>query len=268
MSVVPNAGDLLSVTLDESSAKDVAEARQRLSRQAVGSASSAVIMANAAGFAQGMADKREIMKVPVVLKTDVSGSVEAIRSSLDALEASDDEAICKIDVVYAGVGEVTSSDVAIAAVSKAKVIAFTVGANFVASEDARGSNVDIGYYDVVYTLLDEMAAKVRTILAPPPPGTLVGRATIKKVFKIGKLGKIAGCEVTEGSIRLESKCRVMRGKRNPVFTGTLATLKIVKEAVAEVQSGKECGISFDGYQDFEEGDVIECFVGGADATDD
>eukprot|EP01041_Mallomonas_annulata_P004903 gene4903-9777_t len=268
MSVVPNAGDALSVTSNEGAAREVAEARQRLARQAVGSASSATILAQAAGFAQGKMDNRDVLKVPLVIKADVSGSVEAIRSALDALQAEDDEAICKVDVVYAGVGEVTSSDVAIAAVSKAKIIAFNVAAGFVASEDARGSNVDIGYYDVVYTLLDEMEARIKTILAPPPPGTLVGRAVIKKVFKLGKVGKIAGCEVTEGVMRRESKCRVMRGKRNPIYLGELGSLKVVKESVAEVPMGSECGLSFDGFQDFEEGDVIECFVGGDNASSD
>jgi translation initiation factor IF-2 len=172
-------------------------------------------------------------------------------------------------VVYSGVSEVTSSDVAIAAVAKAKIIAFNVGSNFVASEAARASNVDVGYYDVVYTLLDEMQERIQVLLAPPPPGSLVGRATIKKVFKLGKVGKVAGCEVTEGVIRMESKCRVMRGKRNPVYTGTLSSLKVVKENKAEVPSGSECGISFEKFQDFEEGDVIECFVGGdGDNNDD
>lgn len=208
-----------------------------------------------------------MLKVPVLLKGDVTGSIEALRQALDNLTAQDEEAICKVDIVYSGIGEVTSSDIAIAAAAKAKVLAFNVGCGFVAAEDARGSNVEVGYYDVVYTLLDEIQAKVMSTLAPPPPGVLVGRALIKKVFRIGKLGKIAGCEVSEGVIKMESKVRVMRGKRNSIYTGTLTSLKVVKEQVTEVPNGSDCGISFDDFQNFEEGDVIECFTSTNDDED-
>ena len=262
LSSVPNAGDYFVVCDSEEDAKEVADSRQRLSRQAAGSSSSATILSMAQGFAQGKSDAREIIKVPLVVKADVAGSVEAVRGALESLQASDEEAICKVDIVYAGVGEVTSSDVAIAAVSKAKIIAFNVGSGFVAAEDARSSNVDISYYDVVYSLLDDMQAKITTTLAPPPPGTLVGRALIKKVFKIGKVGKVAGCEVTEGLIKAESQVRILRGKRNPIYTGKFSSLKVVKDTVTEVPKGSDCGLSFDNFEDFLEGDVIECFVGG------
>ena len=260
MSNVPAAGDSFSVTVDEAGARDVAEARQRLSRQAQGSATGAALIAQASGFAAGTFDSREVIKVPVVLKADVSGSVEAIRMSVEALESSDSEAVCKVDVVYAGVGDVTSSDISIAAAAKAKVIAFNVAAGVAAMDDARGNNVNIGYYSVVYDLLDELEATVQRTLAPPPPGELVGRAEIKKIFKIGKLGKVAGCSVTEGVLRFDSQIRILRGKRNQVFLGKFSSLKIVKDAVQEVPEGTECGVSFEEFQDFEEGDVIECFT--------
>jgi translation initiation factor IF-2 len=201
-----------------------------------------------------------VIKVPIILKGDVAGSVEALRSSIDKLQMSDDEATCKADIVFSGVGEVTSSDVAIAAVSKARILAFNVAASFNAMEESRATNVKIDYYNVVYDLLDEIEKVIKTTLAPPPPGTLVGRADIKKVFKLGKVGKVAGCLVTEGMMKAESQVRIMRGKRNPVYTGKFSSLKVVKDAVAEVPSGSECGISFEDFQDFEEGDVIECFV--------
>jgi translation initiation factor IF-2 len=194
----------------------------------------------------------------------VTGSVEAIRQALEAIEISDDFAICKVDVVIAGVGDVTSSDIAIAAVSKAKVIAFGVTAGFNSIEEARSLNVDIGYYNVVYELLDELENKLKVTLAPPPPGKLVGRGEIKKIFKLGKAGKIAGCLVLEGVIKTESKVRIMRGKRNPVYTGSLSTLKVVKDDVKEVPVGSDCGMSFRDFSDFEEGDIIECFITGND----
>jgi len=300
LTVVPNAGDSFSVTVDEEAAREVAEARQRITRQAAGVASSSAIIAQAAGFVEGTGDRKEIIKVPIVIKGDVAGSIEALRAAIDALQVSDDDSTCKADIVYAGVGDVTSSDVAIAAVSKAKIVAFNVAAASNAMNEARASNVDIGYYNVVYDLLDELESQIKTTLAPPPPGTLVGRAEIKKIFKLGKVGKVAGCTVTEGMLKANSKIRIMRGKRNPVYTGTFTSLKVVKEAVQEVPSGSECGTSFDDFQvsatlahaieskpsllilgdppslvltillspppppapptqDFEEGDVIECY---------
>jgi translation initiation factor IF-2 len=262
MSSVPNAGDSFTVTSSEAAARDVAEARQKLARQAAGSLSSASILAQAAGFAEGNVDRREVIKVPLVLKADVSGSVEAIRSAIDELQVSDDEATCKADIVLSGVGDVTSSDVAIAAAAKAKIIAFNVAAGLNAMEEARSTNVEIGYYNVVYDLLDEIEQVIKTTLAPPPPGVLVGRAEIKKVFKLGKVGKVAGCTITEGVVKSESQIRILRGRRNSVYIGTLSSLKVVKDAVAEVPAGSECGMSFTDFQDFEEGDVIECFVSG------
>ena len=267
MNSVPNAGDTLIVTSSESAARDIAEARQKLARQAVGLTSSASILALAAGFAEGNSDQREIIKIPIIVKADVSGSVEAIRSAIDQLQVSDEGATCKADIVLSGVGDVTSSDVAIAAASKAKIIAFNVAAGFNAMDEARSTNVEIGYYNVVYDLLDELELVIKTKLAPPPPGTLVGRAEIKKVFKLGKVGKVAGCMITEGVVRSDSQIRILRGRRNPVFTGTLSSLKVVKDQVSEVPVGSECGMSFTDFQDFEEGDVIECFVSGSGTED-
>ncbi len=262
MSTVPAAGDQLSVGEDESSTREVAEARQRLARQSVGSETNTAILANAAAFTEGNADAREIINVPIVIKGDVAGSVEALRSSIDALMLDDEEAICKADIVYSGVGDVTSSDVSIAATAKAKILAFNVAAQNIAMDEARADNVDIGYYSVVYELLDEIEQQIKTTLAPPPPGKLVGEAVIQKVFKVGKLGRVAGCLVKDGVVKSDSKVRIMRGKRNPVYLGSLTSLKVVKDAVGEVPSGSECGMSFDEFQDFEEGDVIECFFGG------
>jgi translation initiation factor IF-2 len=262
MNTMPNAGDNLSVAPDEASVRNVAEARQRISRQSVGSVANSAILANAAAFTEGNADTREIINVPIVIKSDVAGSGEALRSSIEALELSDEEAICRADIVYSGVGDVTSSDVSIAATAKAKIIAFNVAAQNMAMEDARAGNVEIGYYNVVYELLDELEHQIKTTLAPPPPGKLVGEAVIQKVFKLGKAGKVAGCLVSHGVMKSDSMVRIMRGKRNPVYLGKLTSLKVVKDSVGEVPNGSECGITFEDFQDFEEGDVIECFFGG------
>lgn len=262
MNGVPNAGDTLSVVYDEVAARETAESRKRISKQAIGVVSSASIIANAASLAIGNLDNRELIKIPLLIKGDVLGSVEALRTSIEKLELSDETAICKADIVYSNVGDVTSSDVSIAAASKAKIVAFNVASGYNAMEDARASNVDIGYYNVIYELLEEIKTQIEVTLAPPPPGILLGRLQIKKVFKIGKAGKVAGCEVTEGIIRTDSKVRVLRGKRNVIYTGTITSLKVVKTDVNEVPVGSECGVSLKDYSDFEDGDILECFSVG------
>lgn len=226
----------------------------------------ASMISQATILSSGGSDNREILKVPLVLKADVSGSVEALKASLENIKESDATATCLVDLVQAGIGEVTASDVAVAAVSKAKIVAFNVAAKPSVTDLARSSNVEIGYYNVVYDLLDEVTAKVRNTLSPPPPGVLVGRAEIKKAFRVGKVGKVAGCVVTEGTVKSGSKIRIMRGSRNPVYTGELVTLQFGKDKVDEVVEGSECGMSFSEFQDFEEGDIVECFSPtGADA---
>jgi translation initiation factor IF-2 len=271
LNCIPAAGNQLSCGPNEASVRDVAESRTRLARQGAGAAVRGEIISAAAGILDGSLDQREVMKVPVIVKGDVSGSIEAIKSSLMDLTVSDDEAICMADVVYCGVGDVTSSDVAISAASRAKILAFNVAAGMSAMNEARAQNVEIGYYNVVYDLLDEMKFTITSTLSPPPPGVLVGRASVKKVFRLGRVGKVAGCQVTEGSIRMDgsTSVRVMRGRRNPVFTGKLKDLKIVKDSVSEVSMGSECGMSFeDDFHDFEEGDIVECFSSRSPGDDD
>eukprot|EP01035_Chromulina_nebulosa_P022660 gene22660-29344_t len=244
LSNVPNAGDVFTLTDNEADTREVAEARQRLLKQAMGSASNSALLAQAAGLAGGTIDTREVLKLPVL----------ALRSSIEALQQEDETTVCRPDIVFSGVGDVTSSDVSIAQVSKAKIIAFNVAAGYNAMEDARALNVEIGYYNVVYELLEELEKKVKVTLSPPPPGVLVGRAEVKKLFKIGKGGKVAGCLVTEGFIKTESNVRVLRGKRNVVYTGTISSLKVVRDEAKE------------DFADLEEGDVVECFS-AAVATD-
>lgn len=265
MNGIPNAGDTFSIASTDAMAKEVAEARQRLEKQAISSVSNAAIVAQASGMASGMSDSREVLKIPLLIKADTLGSVEALIGSINQLQREDESALCLADVVFSGVGEVTSSDVSIAAAAKAKIVAFGVAAGFNAMEEARSSNIDIGYYNIVYELLEELKTEIETTLAPPPPGELLGRAEVKKVFKLGKAGKVAGSEVSEGLIRMDSKVRVLRGKRNVIYSGSISGLKVVKDDVREVPSGSECGISFKEFSDIEEGDIIECFSIGSES---
>lgn len=259
MSTVPNAGEVFTVVSSEEDARNLAEARQRLSKQAMGSMSSASILAQASGLVDGKFDNRELIKIPIVLKCDVTGSIEALASAIDNLQVSDAESICKVDIVSTGVGDVSFSDVAIASAAKAKIVAFNVGPGQNVLDAARSSNVQIDFFNVVYDALDSLGLTVKSTFAPPPPGLLLGRAEVKKSFKLGRVGNVAGCTVLDGLMRQDSKIRILRGKRNQIYIGSLLSLRVGKEVVSEVPGGSDCGMNFDGFQDFEEGDIVECF---------
>ena len=175
------------------------------------------------------------------------------------LVAEDDIARVQVKVLAEGVGEVTRNDVAVAAVSGAKILAFNVGANFAAQEDARRAHAEIGYYSVVYEVLEEIEAKMQDVLSPTPDGELVGKAEIRQIFEIGKLGKVAGSMITEGYIKKGANVRVMQGDAI-MYDGKLKTLKHFKEDVSTLDSGNECGISFVDWEEMEDGMIVECYV--------
>jgi translation initiation factor IF-2 len=291
LNVAPSAGDNFCVTTSEDfDARQLTEARSRLSKQALETQSSSSILASANSFASGQGSQQgevrqcfqriilpfinqriiyccmfsldflQEIKIPVLIKADSAGSVDVLRQSLEAIIEQDQDTVCKIDVVYSGIGDVTSSDVGVALAAKARIVAFNVAADNNAIEYSKASNVAVNYYTVIYSILDELQDLVRKTLSPPPPGTLLGRATIKKIFRIGKSGKVAGCAVTEGSLALQSKVRLLRGKRNEIYSGSISSLKVVKDEVQEVPMGSECGLAFENFAGFEEGDIIECFV--------
>jgi translation initiation factor IF-2 len=162
-------------------------------------------------------------------------------------------------VLTAGVGEVTKSDIAIAGVSNALVICFNVPANHQATEDARRAGIEVGYYNVVYDVLDKVKARLDEIRSPTPDGTYVGRAVVKLVFSIGKVGNIAGCAVMDGEVRKGSSVRIMRLGR-VVHEGKLKVLKNLKADAESMVAGTECGIQVSDYEDFQEGDLIECYI--------
>jgi translation initiation factor IF-2 len=256
---VPSAGDVFSVLEFEEDAKNLAEARQRIFKQAAGSASTATILAQASGLVDGNYDTREVIKIPIVLKADVTGSIEALTTSILSLEISDVASVCKFDIVSSSVGDVTMSDVSTASAAKAQIIAFNVGPGQNVLDAARASNINIQYHNVVYDVIDSLEKLVQSTFAPPPPGLLLGRADIKKSFKLGKIGNVAGCTVTEGIIKQDSKVRILRGKRNQIYLGSLESLRVGKETVSEVPEGSDCGMFFQDFADFAEGDVVECF---------
>ena len=263
MSEVASAGDHFIVSDDEAAVRDVAAARKSLVQQAVGLAAKGESAIQASSFIAGAADKREQLRVPIVLKADSSGSLEAIRNNLISLNLGDDSSFCVVDIVSVGVGPVTTSDVAIAGSSGAKIVAFKVASAHSTEIEAKKINVPILSFEIVYDLLKAVESDILKTLNPAPPGELIGRAEILKVFDFGKSLKIAGCKLLSGTIKKDANVRILRGKRNTLYTGRPSTLRSVKLTLDEVVGdvGTEFGMSFDGgFNEFEAGDVVECFV--------
>ena len=246
---VPDAGDRFTVVENEARAREVTEYRQRVIREktAGGGATSLEQMMNQLK-ASGIA------KFPLLIKGDVQGSVEAIVTALNKL--STDEVSAQI--LYSGVGGITESDVTLATASNAVVIGFNVRANKQAAELASREGIEIRYYNIIYDLIDDVKGVMSGMLAPEVRETFIGNAEILEVFNISKVGKVAGCRVTEGMVERGAGVRLIRDNV-VIHEGKLSTLKRFKDEVKEVQSGQECGMAFEKYEDMRVGDVIECY---------
>jgi translation initiation factor IF-2 len=191
---------------------------------------------------------------PLVIKGDVQGSVEAITQALAALGT--DEVTAR--VIHSGVGGVTESDVTLAATSSAAIIGFNVRANAQARSLAEKSGIEIRYYNIIYNLVDDVKAAMSGLLSPERRETMLGNAEILEIFDISKVGKIAGCRVTDGVVQRGANVRLIR-ENVVVHEGKLSTLKRFKDEVREVPAGQECGMAFEKYEDMRVGDVIECY---------
>jgi translation initiation factor IF-2 len=246
----PEAGDQIAVVENEARAREITDYRIRKRRETLGGAGTARTLE------QMMQQLKEAGKkeFPLVIKGDVQGSVEAIAGSLDKLGTS--EVMARI--VHSGVGGITESDIALAAASRAVVIGFNVRANAQAKQAADSQGIEIRYYNIIYDLVDDVKAAMSGLLAPTKREVFLGYATIKQVFNISKVGKVAGCVVTEGKVERGAKVRLLRDKV-VIHEGTLSILKRFKDEVKEVPAGQECGMAFANYQDIREGDEIECF---------
>lgn len=248
----PNAGDEFAVVENEAKAREISEFRQRKLREtqtiAAGQGSLELMFsAIAAG---------EQKELAVVIKGDVHGSVEAIATSLTKLAEDSDEV--NLRVLHSGVGAINESDVTLASSTGAMLVGFNVRANPQARETAEKDGVDIRYYSIIYNLIDDVRGLLSGLLAPSLRETFLGNAEIREVFNITKVGKVAGCYVTEGEVRRGAKVRLLRDSV-VIHEGSLKTLKRFKDEVKEVKSGFECGMAFEKYDDIKAGDVIECF---------
>ena len=184
----------------------------------------------------------------------MQGSVEAIVGSLERMNTDE----VRARIISSGAGAITESDVTLATASGAPVIGFNVRANAMARDRAKRDGVEIRYYNIIYNLVDDVKAALSGMLTPETREKFLGNAEILEVFNISKVGKVAGCKVTEGIMRRGGKVRLIRDNV-VIHEGDLSTLKRFKDEVKEVQSGQECGMAFTNYQDMQKGDVIECF---------
>ena len=248
----PQAGDEFHVVESEARAREIADFRARRDRQAE--------LARAAG---GRGTLEEMMKgiregtakeLPVLIKADVQGSAEALAGALSRLGT--EKVVTR--VVYSGVGGISEADMTLAKASGALIIGFNVRANPQAREIAKRDKIDIRYYSIIYKVTEDMQALMVGLLDPTYKETFLGNAQIREVFRITKVGNVAGCMVTEGMVKRGAKVRLLRDNV-VIHEGTLKTLRRFKDEVREVQHGFECGMAFENYDDIKVGDVIECF---------
>ena len=248
----PEAGDRLAVVENEARARQVTSYRAHQKRE------------NAAASISGMRGSLEQMmsqlktagrkEFPLIVKADVQGSLEAILGSLEKLGT--DEVAARI--LHAGVGGISESDVTLAEGFNAAIIGFSVRANKEAAAAAKRNGIEIRYYNIIYDLVDDVKKAMSGLLAPTLRETMLGNALILEVFNISKVGKVAGCRVTDGTVERGANVRLIRDNV-VVHEGKLSTLKRFKDEVREVPSGQECGMAFDNFHDLRENDVIECY---------
>ena len=247
----PEAGDVLNVTETEAQAREIAAYREQAAKDKRAAAGAATTLEQL--MANAKADEN-VSELPILVKADVQGSAEAIVQAMEKI--GNDEV--RVRVLHSGVGAITETDVGLAEASGAPIMGFNVRANTSARNTANQKGVEIRYYSVIYDLVDDVKAAASGLLSAEIRENFIGYATIKEVFKVTGVGKVAGCLVTEGVARRSAGVRLLRDNV-VIHEGTLKTLKRFKDEVAEVQSGQECGMAFEAYDDIRDGDVIEIF---------
>ncbi|MFY9838014.1 MAG: translation initiation factor IF-2 [Xanthobacteraceae bacterium] len=248
----PEAGDRLAVVDSEARAREITDYRERQKREKM-----AARQTGMRGSLEQMMNQLKTTgrkEFPLVIKADVQGSLEAIVGALEKL--STDEVAAR--VIFAGVGGITESDITLAEASDAAVIGFNVRAHKEAREAAEGAGIEIRYYDIIYNLVDDVKKAMSGLLAPMLRETMLGNAVILEIFRVTKVGNIAGCRVTDGTVERGANVRLIRDSV-VVHQGKLSQLKRFKDDAREVVAGQECGMAFENYQDMKVGDIIECY---------
>ena len=247
----PEAGDVLNVVETEAQAREIAEYRESAAKEKRAAVGAATTLEQLMAKAK---DDKNVSELPILVKADVQGSAEAI---VQAMEKIGNEEV-RVRVLHSGVGAITETDVGLAEASGAPIIGFNVRANAPARSTANQKGVEIRYYSVIYDLVDDIKKAASGLLSAEVREKFIGYAEIREVFKVSHVGKVAGCLVTEGIARRSAGVRLLRDNV-VIHEGTLKTLKRFKDEVAEVQSGQECGMAFENYEDIRPGDVIEIF---------
>ncbi|MGC2124041.1 MAG: translation initiation factor IF-2, partial [Xanthobacteraceae bacterium] len=248
----PEAGDRLAVVDNESRAREIADYRDRQRREKMA--------ARQTGMRGSLEQMMHQLKTsgqkefPLVIKGDVQGSIEAIVGALEKLNTEEVAA----RIIFAGAGGITESDVTLAEASRAVIIGFNVRAHKEAREAAEQAGIEIRYYDIIYNLVDDVKKAMSGLLAPTLRETMLGNAAILEIFKVSKVGNVAGCRVTDGTVERGANVRLIRDNV-VVHQGKLSQLKRFKDDAREVVAGQECGMAFENYQDMKAGDVIECY---------
>ena len=248
----PEASDRLAAVATEARAREITDYRARQKREKM-----AARQTGMRGSLEQMMNQLKTSgrkEFPLVIKGDVQGSIEAILGSLEKL--STDEVVAR--VIFSGAGGITESDVTLAEASGAVVIGFNVRAHKEAREAAEKAGIEIRYYDIIYALVDDVKKAMSGLLAPTLRETMLGNATILEVFKVSKVGNVAGCRVTDGTVERGANVRLIRDSV-VVHQGKLSQLKRFKDDAREVVAGQECGMAFENYQDMKAGDIIECY---------
>jgi translation initiation factor IF-2 len=248
----PDAGDRLAVVDSDARAREVTDYRARQKREKTAARTTGMRGSLEQMMAQAKTSGRK--EFPLVVKADVQGSLEAIIGALDKLGTEEVAA----RVLHAGVGGISESDVTLAEASGVPIIAFNVRANKEAREAAERAGIEIRYYNIIYDLVDDVKKAMSGLLPPTLRETMLGNAQILEIFKVSKVGNIAGCKVTDGTVERGANVRLIRDNV-VIHEGKLSQLKRFKDDVREVGAGMECGMAFENYQDMRQGDVIECY---------
>jgi translation initiation factor IF-2 len=251
ISDVPMAGDDYIVTSDEKKAKLISEHRKAKARLDTITTRDSVSLDNLFERIK----EGEVKELNIIIRADVQGSAEALIDSLTKLSTED----VKLKVIHGGTGAVTESDVMLASASKAIVICFNVRANPVVKALAGKENVDLRFYDVIYKVIEDVRSAMEGLLEPVYNENIIGRADIKQIFHVSKVGTVAGCYVTDGKIERGAKVRLLRDDV-VIFDGNLSSLKRFKDDVKDVSSGFECGVGLENYNDIKPGDVFEFYT--------
>ncbi len=248
---VPVAGDLFQVVESDKQARALTRERKNNKKTAAESPRSAVTLEQL--FEQFQAG--EVRELRLIIKADVQGSLEPIKSSLDDLGTGE----ISINILHQGTGNIGKNDVMLAAASKAIVIGFNVEADSAAQRLADTEGVSIRIYNIIYRVVEDIEMALKGMLEPETKETVIGRAEVRATFRIRKIGRVAGCYVVKGELRRNAKVRVLRGDEL-LYDGDVSSLKHIQDDVTEVRTGFECGITFKKFNDFDEGDIIESYI--------